>query len=82
MESIFYVMLLFACIYSTNKKVPHFEDKEFRFEEWHRKDNEFLRRTKTSVVHAAPFRPPVSPFFIGLYFVVDSTTTFRGAFPI
>ncbi|KAJ3782794.1 hypothetical protein GGU10DRAFT_389589 [Lentinula aff. detonsa] len=66
LESIFYVMLLLACLYSDpNEKVPHFEDKEFRFEEWHRKDDEFLRRAKISVVHAAPFRPPVSPFFIG-----------------
>ncbi|KAJ3791559.1 hypothetical protein GGU11DRAFT_804248, partial [Lentinula aff. detonsa] len=66
MESMFYVMLLFACLYSSPKeKVPNFEDKDFRLEEWHRKDDEFLRRTKKSLVHDSPFGPPVSPFFIG-----------------
>ncbi|KAJ3990763.1 hypothetical protein F5050DRAFT_1582467, partial [Lentinula boryana] len=30
MESIFYVMLLFVCLYSNpHKKIPHFKDKEF-----------------------------------------------------
>ncbi|KAJ3719607.1 hypothetical protein DFJ43DRAFT_1005246 [Lentinula guzmanii] len=64
LESIFYVMLLLVCLYSNpNEKVPHFENEEFRFEEWHWRDDAFLRLTKTSVVYAAPFIPPVSPFF-------------------
>ncbi|KAJ3746277.1 hypothetical protein DFH05DRAFT_1395419 [Lentinula detonsa] len=66
LESIFYVMLLLVCLYSSpNEKVPHFENQEFRFEEWHWRDDEYLRLLKNSVVYAAPFRPPVSPFFIG-----------------
>ncbi|KAJ3983065.1 hypothetical protein F5890DRAFT_1587080 [Lentinula detonsa] len=69
MESLFYVMVLFACLYSSPKeKVPNFEDKDFRFEEWHRKDDEFLRHAKNTVVTAASFMPPVSPFFIGFLF--------------
>ncbi|KAJ3782793.1 hypothetical protein GGU10DRAFT_72512 [Lentinula aff. detonsa] len=66
LESIFYVMLLSVCLYSNpNEKVPHPNTKRFRYEEWHWRDDEFLHDKKTSIVHAAPFTPPVSPFFIG-----------------
>ncbi|KAJ3719640.1 hypothetical protein DFJ43DRAFT_1096599 [Lentinula guzmanii] len=66
LESIFYVMLLFVCLYSDpNEKVPHLEIKESRYEEWHWRDDEFLHDKKISVIYAAPFRPPVTPFFIG-----------------
>ncbi|KAJ3991152.1 hypothetical protein F5050DRAFT_1872803 [Lentinula boryana] len=41
--------------------------EEFRFEEWHWRDDEFLRFQKNGVVHAAPSRLPVSPFFIGFH---------------
>ncbi|KAJ3794605.1 hypothetical protein GGU11DRAFT_291766 [Lentinula aff. detonsa] len=66
LESIFYVTLLLVCLYSNpNEKVPHPNTKRFRYEEWHWRDDEFLYDKKSSVVRAAPFTPPVSPFFSG-----------------
>ncbi|KAJ3792091.1 hypothetical protein GGU11DRAFT_733187 [Lentinula aff. detonsa] len=68
LESIFYVVLLLVCLQSSpqaNEKVPHTETKRFRYEEWHWRDDDFLNLRKCSVVHTAPFTPPVSPFFIG-----------------
>ncbi|KAJ3746578.1 hypothetical protein DFH05DRAFT_1458828 [Lentinula detonsa] len=68
MESMFYVMLLFICLYSQpNEKVPHLEENDYEYEEWHRRDDWFLRDKKSSVVTTALFTPPATPFFVGFF---------------
>ncbi|KAJ3795347.1 hypothetical protein GGU11DRAFT_233181 [Lentinula aff. detonsa] len=68
LESIFYVMLLFVCLYSQpNEKVLHLEDNDYEFGEWHWRDDRFLRDKKSTVVHTALFTPPVTPFLISFF---------------
>ncbi|KAJ3999717.1 hypothetical protein F5050DRAFT_852221 [Lentinula boryana] len=68
MESIFYMMFLFVCLYSKpNEKVSHIEANNYEYEVWHRSDDCFLHLTKSTVVNTALFDPPVTPFFIGFF---------------
>ncbi|KAJ4469281.1 protein kinase [Lentinula aciculospora] len=68
LESLFYVILLLACLYpSTSAKytAPMSFAQDFEYEEWHMQNDSFLVSKKYLVLYARKWTPPVLPFFLG-----------------
>ncbi|KAJ3798927.1 protein kinase [Lentinula aff. detonsa] len=82
LESIFFVILLLACLYSRpDEKLPHPKDETYRYEEWHQSDDEFLSDKKYRTVNAADWEPPVTAFFSGfLLWLITLQDSFRLGF--
>ncbi|KAJ3996298.1 hypothetical protein F5050DRAFT_1902836 [Lentinula boryana] len=82
MESIFYAILLLACLYSRpDEKRRHPKDETYRYEEWHQSDDEFLSDKKYRTVNAADWEPPVTAFFSGfLLWLITLQDSFRLGF--
>ncbi|KAJ3993366.1 hypothetical protein F5050DRAFT_1714540 [Lentinula boryana] len=83
LESIFYVMLLLVCLYSSpDKKLPRPENINYRYEEWHQSDDEFLYDKKHHIITAAAtWKPPVTAFFSGfLLWLIELQRSMRRGF--